>query len=81
MASPTLATSDLRRAAVTGPAVTGPIVNGPIESLPPGPLAPVPVSEKRVQVGPRSNAPIHIKSFPGNMPNQSVTVFSNGLRR
>jgi hypothetical protein len=80
MASPTLQPPTFGGPAMTGPAVTGPVVNGPIESLPPGPLAPVPVSEKRVQVGPRSNAPIHIKSFPGNMPNQSVTVFSNGLR-
>ena len=35
---------------------------------------------KRVQVGPRSNTLIQIKSFPGAMPNQSVVVFSNGLR-
>jgi hypothetical protein len=35
---------------------------------------------KRVQVGPRSNTLIQIKSFPGAVPNQSVVVFSNGLR-
>ena len=43
-------------------------------------MAPLTASEKRVQVGPRSNALIHIKSFPGTLPNQSVTVFSNGIR-
>jgi hypothetical protein len=50
------------------------------EPLAPPPLAPVLGSEKRIQVGPRSNALIHIKSFPGTLPNQSVTVFSNGIR-
>ncbi|MCU0962033.1 MAG: organic solvent tolerance protein OstA [Pirellulaceae bacterium] len=50
------------------------------EPLLPAPLAPVTALEKRVQVGPRSNALIHIKSFPGTLPNQSVTVFSNGIR-
>ncbi len=44
------------------------------------PLAPLGGTRKRVQVGPRSNALIHIKSFPGTAANQSVTVFSNGIR-
>lgn len=44
------------------------------------PLVPLPESQKRIQVGPRSNALIHIKSYPGTAPNQSVTVFSNGIR-
>ncbi|MHB0957994.1 MAG: LPS assembly protein LptD [Pirellulaceae bacterium] len=57
-----------------------PVFSGPVETLPPAAVAPVIASEKRVQVGPRSNSPIHIKSFPGTLPNQSVTVFSNGIR-
>ena len=52
----------------------------PAEPLAQPPLAPFTGTEKRVHVGPRSNTLIHIKSFPGSLPNQSVTVFSNGIR-
>ncbi len=50
------------------------------EPIGPPPLTPVAGLHKRVQVGPRSNTLIHIKSFAGTRPNQSVTVFSNGIR-
>ena len=65
---------------VPTPTLQPPTFLGPVETLPQAPVAPLTVSEKRVQVGPRSNAPIYIKSFPGTLPNQSVTVFSNGIR-
>ena len=55
-------------------------VQTPAEPLAQPPLAPITGMQKRIQVGPRSNALIHIKSFPGAVPNQSVTVFSNGIR-
>jgi len=50
------------------------------EPLAQPPLAPMMAATKRIQVGSRSNTLIHIKSFPGTMPNQSVTVFTNGIR-
>ncbi len=50
------------------------------EPLPsPGPV-PVQTGRKKIQVGSRSNALIHIKSFPGSLSDQSVTVFTNGIR-
>ena len=62
------------------PVLPPPATEPPPEVLPQPPMTPIMPTEKRVQVGPRSNALIHIKSFPGTLPNQSVTVFSNGIR-
>ena len=62
------------------PVLPPPVTEPAPEVLPQPPAAPVMPTEKRVQVGPRSNALIHIKSFPGTLPHQSVTVFSNGIR-
>lgn len=50
------------------------------EPIGPPPMASLSGGYKRVQVGPRSNALYNVKSFPGTIPNQSVTVFSNGIR-
>ncbi|MFO7906011.1 MAG: LPS assembly protein LptD [Pirellulaceae bacterium] len=49
-------------------------------SPPPSSVAQSSGTRKRVQVGPRSNTLIDFESFPGSRPNQSVTVFSNGIR-
>ena len=52
----------------------------PAEPLAQPPLAPIAGLQKRIQVVSRSNSLIHIKSYPGTIPNQAVTVFSNGIR-
>lgn len=57
-----------------------PAAQPPAETLPPAPMAAVSGAPKRVQVGPRSNALIQSKSFPGTVPNQMIQVFTNGLR-
>jgi hypothetical protein len=62
------------------PVLPPPAVAPAPEVVPQPPPTPIAPAEKRVHVGPRSNAPVHIKSFPGTLPNQSVTVFSNGIR-
>jgi hypothetical protein len=62
------------------PVLPPPATEPAAEILPQPPMTPLMATEKRVQIGPRSNALIHIKSFPGTLPNQSVTVFSNGIR-
>ncbi len=62
-------------AALAAPPSMGQPVVEPIMSPPP-----LSGGQKRFQVGPRSNTPINFKSFPGNLPDQTVTVFSNGLR-
>jgi hypothetical protein len=62
------------------PPPQGPAATPPAEPVTPAPLAVGATGPKRVQVVPRSSAGVHIKSFAGTVPNQMVTVFSNGIR-